>query len=224
MSGMGILWAITAVVVPTLVAAGMALAMEGVQVGEFIVARFLIIGAAVVLGGVTLYWLLITDLPLLLRLTIGALVGSVIFVSIPESMRWISARFAHQKAINEAQAVVPVTQFHGGIHFHISPQIARAVTDSVKEAVSATDAPPARPLIEAPKYLGVFEAEADGMQPALLVGPWNKIQFQRKVLDPEFDYNEKTGIYTVDKAGIYQFDLLIDFNRLDKTAAAMCHA
>ena len=89
--------------------------------------------------------------------------------------------------------------------------------DIERAAARTKDSSPL-PLIEASQYLGVFEAEADGRQPALLVDSWNTIQFQLEVMDPDSGYDRGRSIYWAQRGGIYQFDLSIGFQNIDETA------
>jgi hypothetical protein len=85
-----ILWTAVGIIVPVLV--GWGASMMGLNPPEFKVARWCFWLSALILAAMTTYWLTTTDQPIAIRIVVGVLVGALIFVGLPETLRWVTAR------------------------------------------------------------------------------------------------------------------------------------
>src|SRR5438552_105251 len=90
---MGIVWTIVGIAVPLLIGVGITLmAMPDATQNEFFAARVCFLLSALILGGWTLWWEFKIQLPLYSRILVGCVVGSLLFVLFPLSMRWLNIR------------------------------------------------------------------------------------------------------------------------------------
>ena len=95
---MEIAWGVTATVVGILLT--IAFSAVGYAPAEFRLARWCLIISALALGGTDIVWQFTTKMPWWWRTIVGASVGSLIFVGLPETLRWVSRR---------QQQITPVT-------------------------------------------------------------------------------------------------------------------
>ena len=90
----GVIWTITSVVCGLVVPFGFSIALGGAGVtpGEVRFARVCFIVPGILLGLTEFGWLMITDAPLWWRAVTGVAVGLIVFVGLPEGLRWIRNR------------------------------------------------------------------------------------------------------------------------------------
>jgi hypothetical protein len=69
-------------------------ALPNATANEFMVARICLYIAALMLSGATILWQIDTDASLAGRLVVGCLIGLLIFVAFPISIRWVNGRSA----------------------------------------------------------------------------------------------------------------------------------
>ncbi len=87
---MEIAWGVTPAVVGILLT--IAFSAVGYSPAEFRLARWCLVISALVLGGTDIVWQFTTQMPWWWRTIVGISVGSLIFIGLPESLRWVSRR------------------------------------------------------------------------------------------------------------------------------------
>lgn len=89
------LWTVTAAVIPVLVSVGVGvISVPGAASAEFWVARGCFIGAAVWLGVLGCIWLTTTDQSVWVRSVCGVAIGAVVFLGLPNALRWVGSKQA----------------------------------------------------------------------------------------------------------------------------------
>jgi len=104
---MEILWGIVGVVCSVLLGLSFAitLAGSGMTRGEFLGARLCLYASAVLLGAAEMYTAMVTERPFWFRAASGAAVGLLLFVGLPEILRWVNKR-QELAAPHESSALV----------------------------------------------------------------------------------------------------------------------
>lgn len=114
-------WGITSAVGAVSVGAAFAIVLVGSAVtpGEVRFARLCFIVPAILLAGVEVWWVVITDAPLWWRALTGLAVGAVVFIGLPEGLRWISHRQsltpATLGAAKDTKPESPAQPLHGAL-------------------------------------------------------------------------------------------------------------
>jgi hypothetical protein len=88
------IWGIVGVSIPVLLTIGFGIAVAGAGMtrGEFLAARICFYLSAAMLGSAEMYTLLMTEQPFWFRSMAGLMVGALLFVGLPESVRWVNKR------------------------------------------------------------------------------------------------------------------------------------
>ncbi len=86
-------WAVTGIGVPALVTVGLAvLSVPNSTMAGFWVARACFLIAALWLAVVGAYWLTTTEQLIWVRIGSGLVIGALVFVGLPLSLRWVSSK------------------------------------------------------------------------------------------------------------------------------------
>lgn len=137
---MEIAWGIAAAVVGILLT--IAFSAVGYTPAEFRLARWCLVISALVLGGVDIVWQFTTSMPWWWRGIVGISVGGLIFIGLPEGLRWIARR--------QQQAKLPVATGKS-TNSLIDPQL--KLLESIDEFIATKDEGGLRELFDFPNLL-----------------------------------------------------------------------